>query len=177
MLFFYLFIEFFTIGLFGFGGGYAMIPLMEQAVREHQWLSQQQFTDIIAIAGSAPGPIATNSALFIGYQTSGIGGAIIAAGSNLLPSLIIVLLLIKVIARNAQTQLLSRSLYGIHPVITALILYAGIRMGVQNDIFSQSAEYPQYFIMILAITLLYKKVSPVWVIGISGVLGMLIYGL
>ncbi|MBM7553333.1 chromate transporter [Thalassobacillus pellis] len=174
---FQLFIEFFTIGLFGFGGGYAMIPLMEQAVREHQWLSQQQFTDIIAIAGSAPGPIATNTALFIGYQTSGIVGAIIAAGSNLLPSLILVLLLIKLIAHHARTQLLSQSLYGIHPVITALILYAGVRMGVQNDIFSRSAEYPQYLIMILAIILLYKKVSPVWVISISGLLGMLIYGL
>ncbi|QAS52200.1 chromate transporter [Halobacillus litoralis] len=176
MVSFQLFIEFFIIGLFGFGGGYAMIPLMEQAVREHQWLTHQQFTDIIAIAGSAPGPIATNSALFIGYQTSGIGGAVIAAGSNLLPSLILVLLLIKLIARHSQTKMLNRGLYGIHPVITALILYAGIRMGVQNELFSNLKDYPQYFILIMAMFLLHKKVSPVWVIGLSGMLGILIYG-
>ncbi len=176
MLLFQLFIEFFMIGLFGFGGGYAMIPLIEQAVRQHDWMSHQQFTDIIAIAGSAPGPIATNSAIFIGYQTAGVGGAIIAAGSNLLPSLLIVILLIQLIARHAHTQGLSYSLYGVHPVVTALIFYAGIRMGIQNDLFSKSADYPQYLIMSFAVILLFKKVSPVWVIGLSGILGIVIYG-
>ncbi|MFD2924294.1 chromate transporter [Halobacillus naozhouensis] len=175
MVLFNLFVEFFKIGLFGFGGGYAMIPLMAQAVREHQWISQQQFTDIIAIAGSAPGPIATNTALFIGYQTSGILGAGIAAAGNLLPSLIMVLLLIKVITKNARSNAVNHSLYGIHPVITALILYAGVRMGIENDLFSQVADYPQYGIMALAIILFYKKVSPLWVIGLSGIAGILIY--
>ncbi|WP_181350862.1 chromate transporter [Thalassobacillus sp. CUG 92003] len=173
----YLFLEFFKIGLFGFGGGYAMIPLMEQAVRDHEWLSQQQFTDIIAIAGSSPGPIAANSALFIGYQTAGVWGAIIAAGSNVLPSLIIVLVLIKLIARHADTHILTSSLYGIHPVITALILYAGIRMGIQIDLFSLSADYSQYVIMLGALGLLFKKVSPVWVISLAGIIGMVIYGI
>ncbi|MFG6150241.1 chromate transporter [Halobacillus sp. B23F22_1] len=176
MLLLHLFIEFFIIGLFGFGGGYAMIPLMEQAVYKHRWLSQEQFTDIIAIAGSAPGPIATNSALVIGYQTSGIKGAIVAAGGNLLPALLLILLLIKFLSHHSQTHWLSRSLKGIHPVITALILYAGIRMGLQNGIFSTTADFTQYMIMGLAMILLYKKVSPAWVIGLSGVLGVLIYG-
>lgn len=175
MVLFNLFVEFFKIGLFGFGGGYAMIPLMAQAVREHQWIPQQQFTDIIAIAGSAPGPIATNTALFIGYQTSGIPGALMAAAGNLLPSLLMVLLLIKVITSHAQSNVLNRSLYGIHPVITALILYAGVRMGIENDLFSQAAEYPQYGIMVLSMILFYKKVSPLWVIGLSGIAGILMY--
>lgn len=176
MLLFHLFIEFFKIGLFGFGGGYAMIPLMEQAVRKHEWLSPQQFTDIIAIAGSAPGPIATNSAMCIGYQTAGVGGAVIAAVSNLLPSLIVILLLTKLLSRHAQTPLLSRSLYGVHPVITALILYAGIRMGIQNNLFTTSVDTFQYLIMLLAVILLYKKVSPILVISLSGILGIVIYG-
>ncbi|WP_101843600.1 chromate transporter [Halobacillus sp. Marseille-P3879] len=170
-----LFIEFFKIGLFGFGGGYAMIPLMDRAVEKHEWLTPEQFADIVAVAGSAPGPIATNSALFIGYQTSGIGGAVIAGVSTLLPSLIIVFLLIKVIARYQNTSLLSSGMYGIHPVITALILFAGIRMGRQNGLFSLSVEYSQLIIMAAAFILLYKKVSPVWVVTLSGIAGILIY--
>ncbi|SEA23365.1 chromate transporter [Thalassobacillus cyri] len=174
MLMLNLFIEFFKIGLFGFGGGYAMIPLMEQAILKHQWISQERFADIIAIAGSSPGPIATNSALFIGYQTAGIIGASIAVISNLLPSFLMVMILIKLLTLRSQPKLLSQSLNGIHPVIVALILFAGIRLGLQTGLFTYPREYSPYFILILSIGLLVKNVSPVWVIMLSGTLGVLI---
>ncbi|MBM7571878.1 chromate transporter [Aquibacillus albus] len=168
---------FFKIGLLGFGGGYAMIPLMEQANRAHHWIPNQQFTDIIAIAGSSPGPIATNSALFIGYHTAGPLGAIIAIFGNLLPSFILVLGIIKTVTHQAHLTIVQKCLYGIHPVIAALILYAGLIMSKQTDLLSSPATaYPQYLIFIFSIILLVKKVSPVWVIGCSGLLGIAIYG-
>ncbi|GGC99170.1 chromate transporter [Thalassobacillus devorans] len=174
MLLLNLFIEFFKIGLFGFGGGYAMIPLMEQAIQKHKWISLEQFTDIIAISGSSPGPIATNSALFIGYQTAGIIGAAIAVISNLLPSFLMVMVLTKLLTLRSQPKYLFQSLNGIHPVIVALILYAGVRMGLQTGLFTYSREYSPYFILILSIVLLVKNISPVWVMIISGTLGVLI---
>ncbi|WP_077622538.1 chromate transporter [Sediminibacillus massiliensis] len=170
-----LFLAFFKIGLFGFGGGYAMIPLMEQANREHHWIPHHQFTDIIAIAGSSPGPIASNSALFIGYHTAGPLGAIIAVAGNLLPSFLIVLAIIKLVTHQASLNIVRHCLNGIHPVIAALILYAGFLMSRQTDLFSNEIAYAQYLILFLSIILLFKKVSPVWVISCSGLLGILIY--
>ncbi len=86
-----LFAVFFVVGLVSFGGGYAMIPVIEREVTSHHWLTTQQLTDVIALAGMAPGPIATNSAIIIGYRTSGWLGACAAAAGIVLPSLLILI--------------------------------------------------------------------------------------
>ncbi len=177
MIYLNLFAAFFKVGLFGFGGGYAMIPLMSEAVRDHHWLTDQQFTDIIVITSSAPGPIAANSALFIGYQAAGVPGAMISALSNLLPSFIVVLFLIKLFVKHKQTHALNHSLYGIRPVITALITFAGIQLAMRDGLFSTAADLPQIGILFLAVWMLYKKISPIWVLGISAGLGITIYSM
>ncbi|MFC0525889.1 chromate transporter [Pontibacillus salicampi] len=175
---FLLFFEFLKIGFFGFGGGYAMIPLMEQAVRRHNWLTPEQYTDVIALASSAPGPIASNAAMFVGYETAGILGAVVAIIGSLLPSLFLMLVLIRLVSRNRNTRKLNNGLYGIHPVITALILYAGIQMGFQIKLFSFNASFgTQVGILLLTIVLMVKKISPLWIIVIAGITGIVIYGM
>ena len=90
---FKLFITFFKIGLFTFGGGYAMIPLIEREVIEKKrWIEKKDFLDMLVLAQSAPGPIAVNTAVFVGYKTAGVMGAIMATLGTVLPSFIIILL-------------------------------------------------------------------------------------
>src|SRR4051812_515512 len=88
-----LFITFFVIGFVSFGGGYAIIPVIEHEALRHGWMTSQQLIDIIAIAGMSPGPIATNTAVFIGFQTAGLWGAVISAIAITLPSIMIVFLI------------------------------------------------------------------------------------
>src|SRR3954453_164633 len=86
-----LFKTFFITGFVSFGGGYAMIPIIENAVTEYGWISAERLTNMIAIAGMSPGPVAANSAILIGYSAAGISGALISAIAILLPSLILVI--------------------------------------------------------------------------------------
>ena len=89
-----LFTTFFKIGLFSFGGGFAMIPLIQREVIErHKWISKRDFVDMLVLAQSTPGPIAVNTAVFVGYKTRGVGGAIMATLGTVLPSFMVILLL------------------------------------------------------------------------------------
>jgi len=97
-----LFKTFFIIGFISFGGGYAMIPVIETEVTAHNWMTTQEFTDIIAIAGMSPGPIATNSAIFVGYQIAGFPGAVVSALGMVLPSLMIILIVAAFFLQNEQ---------------------------------------------------------------------------
>jgi chromate transporter len=91
MIYLSLLITFFKIGLFSFGGGYAMIPMIEREIESHGWLSPAEFIDIIAIAEMTPGPIAVNSATFVGFKTAGILGGLFATLGVALPSLLLIL--------------------------------------------------------------------------------------
>lgn len=93
MILFELFWMFLLIGFVSFGGGYAMIPIIEIEVIKKGWMTTQEFTDVIAVAGMSPGPIATNSAIFVGYQVEGITGAIAAGLGMVIPSLLLVICL------------------------------------------------------------------------------------
>lgn len=87
-----LLLSFFKLGLFGFGGGYAIVPLMQQEIAAHGWMSNGEFADIVAIAGTAPGPIVVNTASFVGYRTAGFVGSLAACLGVVLPSTLLVLL-------------------------------------------------------------------------------------
>lgn len=126
MIYLSLFITFFKIGLFSFGGGYAMIPMIEKEIESHKWLSSSEFIDIIAIAEMTPGPIAVNSATFVGFKTAGVLGGLFATLGVALPSLIIVLLISQFFFKYFNHPIKDSIFYGVRPVIAGLIFSAAI---------------------------------------------------
>lgn len=139
MIYVQLFVSFLQVGLFSVGGGYAAMPLIQnQVVELHPWLTLQEFTDLITIAEMTPGPIAVNSATFVGIRISGIPGAIIATLGCITPSLILVSLLAYVYNRYRDLSLLQSVLACLRPVVVALILGAGLSI-LSIVLFSEAA--------------------------------------
>lgn len=129
MLFLELFWSFFRIGLFSFGGGYAMIPLIQSEITQHGWLTAAQFADILAIAEMTPGPIAVNSATYVGYETAGIIGSLCATAGVTMPSLLLVLLVAGIFRKYQNHPLNTMIFYGIRPVVVGLIISAAVFIG------------------------------------------------
>ncbi len=127
MLLLELFWRFFQIGLFSFGGGYAVLPLIRQhLVDSAGWISLQEFTDIVAISQMTPGPIALNAATFVGVRVAGIGGGVIATLGCITPSCIIVLLLARWFFKYRDLHLMQSILRGLRPAVAAMITAAAI---------------------------------------------------
>ena len=129
MIYLELLWSFFQIGLFSIGGGYAAMPLIQnQVVDVHPWLTMTQFADIMAIAEMTPGPIAVNSATFVGIQVGGILGAIIATVGCILPSCVIVITLAYIYYRFRGLSMVQGVLAGLRPAVVAIIASAGITL-------------------------------------------------
>lgn len=132
MIYLQLFWSFLQIGLFSIGGGYAAMPLIQaQVVQNHAWLNMSEFTDLITIAEMTPGPIAVNSATFVGIRIAGIPGALIATFGCILPSLFIVSLLAFIYYRYKKLSVLQSVLASLRPAVVALIAAAGISILLQ----------------------------------------------
>lgn len=167
-----LFLTFFKIGAFGFGGGYAMLSLIQSEVTEvHAWLSGAEFLDIVAIAEMTPGPIAINMGTFVGYELSGILGAAIATLGVVLPSFIIVLILVRIFLKVQKNEKIQNALSGIRPAILALIASAALLLMEEAfiDVFSIAIAIGAFILVGL------KNVNPLIVLILSGVLGVIIY--
>ncbi len=127
MIYIQLFLSFLQVGLFSVGGGYAAMPLIQsQVVELHPWLTLQEFTDLITIAEMTPGPIAVNSATFVGIRIAGVPGAVIATLGCITPSLILVSLLAYIYNKYKDISLLQNVLACLRPVVVALIAGAGL---------------------------------------------------
>ena len=122
----WLFLEFFKIGLFSFGGGYGMLPLMEETVVGRGWITSTQFFDFVGVAESTPGPIAINMATFIGSSQAGILGSFLATLGVVLPSFIIILLIAAVLKNLTNNPYFAGFMKGVKPVVTGLILTTGL---------------------------------------------------
>jgi len=132
MIYLQLFWSFLQIGLFSIGGGYAAMPLIQaQVVQNHAWLNMSEFTDLITIAEMTPGPIAVNSATFVGIRIAGIPGALVATFGCILPSLFIVSLLTFIYYRYKKLSVLQSVLASLRPAVVALIASAGISILLQ----------------------------------------------
>lgn len=125
MIYLKLLFSFIKIGLFSFGGGYAMIPLIQREIEMHGWITPSEFVDIIAVAEMTPGPIAVNSATYVGFKAAGILGSAVATTGVALPSLIIILVVSKVFFKFQNNPINTMVFYGIRPAITGLIAAAG----------------------------------------------------
>lgn len=169
-----LFWSFCQIGLFSIGGGYAAMPLIqEQVVTKHQWLSMAEFTDLITISEMTPGPIALNSASFVGLRVAGFPGAVVATLGNVLPSFIIVSILAYIYYRFKKISIVQGVIEGLRPTVVALVATAGV--GILITALSGNGNIINGAILVVALILLRKfKFSPIKVIVLSGVVGVIL---
>ncbi len=183
-----LFLTFLKIGAVTFGGGYAMIPLVKDAVLQNGWLSEEMFLNFIAVAESTPGPIAINMATFIGSTQGGLLGSIIATFGVVLPSFLIILFIVAIMNSLIKYKGVQAVLRGIRPVALGLICATGLTMtlsvlfGIENLTSSISIELKGIvvFLVVAVIYLAYyfkkkKFISPILLILISAGLGMILY--
>lgn len=171
-----LFWSFFQIGLFSVGGGYAAMPLIKYQVTEvHNWLSMQEFADIITIAEMTPGPVAINSATFVGIRTAGLPGALIATLGCVLPSCVIVMLLAYIYVKYRDLAAVRGVLTGLRPAVVAMIASAGLSI-LYLVLFKDGTDGLHYGagLLFLACFLVLRrfKVSPIAVILAAGACGL-----
>ncbi len=174
MIYLQLFISFFKIGLFGFGGGYAMLSLIrEEVVDVHSWISTSDFTDIVAISQTTPGPIAINSATYIGYTATGsIWGSVVATTAVCMPSIIIMLLLCRFFFMFRHNKYVGYVLSGFKPAVIGLIAAAAILL-VNHSTF---IDYKSIILFVVAFVAAFRfKVSPITLILLAGAAGYLLY--
>lgn len=124
MIFIDLFVNFFKIGLFSIGGGLATLPLLQDAVVKYNWMTMEQFADMIAISQSTPGPIGINMATFVGYKTGGLLGAVTATSGIVTPSIIIIVIIAHYFKKFNEEPKVKAAFYGLRPAVTALIAAA-----------------------------------------------------
>lgn len=176
MIYLQLFFSFLQVGLFSFGGGYAAMPLIqEQIVTKHAWLSMVEFTDLISISQMTPGPIAVNSATFVGNKIAGVGGALIATIGCILPSCIIVTSIAYVYLKNRENQVVQEVLQSLHPAVIAMIASAGISIlitafwGDGGKISVSNIDWSMVVIFVISLFLLRKTcISPILVMILAG---------
>lgn len=172
-------ITFFKIGIVSFGGGYAMIPVIQSEVKAHHWLSLSKFTDIIAMSAMAPGPIATNSATIVGFSVAGISGAVVACISVTLPSLLLILIIGKLFIKFQEHSIVKAIFYGLRPTIIGIIAYAAIKFALGNGIIGGAdfVDLKSLIIMLIAFFILVRtKIHPACLVVASGVIGVVLLG-
>lgn len=169
---FKLFFSFFKIGAFSFGGGYAMLPFIQrEIVTTNNWISMPEFMDVIGISQMTPGPIAINSATFVGYKIQGICGSLAATLGVITTSFILVSIISKVLAKFKNSVVVKSALLGMRPVLIALILSAFLELAKESYLDFKSIVIT----IIIGGLLLIKKIHPILVIVIAAILGVIFY--
>ena len=161
--------EFFKIGLFAVGGGLVTVPFLFDLSETYGWFSAAELTDMIAVSQSTPGPIGINMATYVGFRTAGIGGALAATLSEILPSMIVVYFISRLLTKWAENRYVINVLNGIRPAVMALILFSGW------NIAKIAITDMKTLVILLILTLLmhfYKK-SAIFYIVISAIIGLL----
>ena len=189
MIFLELFLTFLKIGAVAFGGGYGMIPLIRDDCIAMGWLTESEILNFIAVAESTPGPIAVNMATFVGSSQGGVLGAALATLGVVLPAFLIIVLVVTVLANLLKYAGVKAALGGIKPAVAALILGTAITMllslifGVRSvhDVISVDLIGLVILALVAAISLVFSKVikkplSPIFLIILSGILGVVLYG-
>ena len=192
MIFLELFITFFQIGLFGFGGGLAIISLIQnEVVAEHAWMTFSEFTDIVAVSQMTPGPIGINAATYVGYTAVvnagystawGIAGSVLATVSALLPSFILMIVVSRFLLKYTDHPAV-RTVFGVlRPLVIGLIASAALMLMNEENFGNPKEDTFQFvlsvFLCLASFVAINKwKVSPILVIVVAGVVGGVVYGL
>ena len=169
-LFIQLFLQFFHVGVFSFGGGYATLPFLYDIAEKYHWYSAKQLTDMLAISSITPGPIGVNVATFAGFATSGILGSLIATMAIILPSYIIVTIVYKVLDKFRTNRNVKGAIRGLKPAGCALLSAVGIKL-----LFTSNLHLLGTLILVaFVVASLKQKHDPLFYLGISAVLGLVI---
>jgi chromate transport protein len=169
-LFIQLFLQFFHVGVFSFGGGYATLPFLYDIAEKYHWYSAKQLTDMLAISSITPGPVGVNVATFAGFATSGILGSLIATTAIILPSYIIVTIVYKVLDKFKTNRNVKGSIRGLKPAGCALLSAVGIKL-----LFTSNLHLLGTLILVaFVVASLKQKHDPLFYLGISAVLGLVI---
>ena len=189
MIYLELFWTFFKIGLFTFGGGYGMIPIIQQEMQTKGWIDMGMLYNFIGISETTPGPIAINMATFVGSSVGGAAGssflgALLATLGVVMPSLIIILIIAAIFKNFMENKVVGKILNGVKPVVVGLILATGAILVFNNLSKAEDFDYISLILMMVigAGAFIYKKVtkkdlSPIIMILVSAGLGMLAYSL
>ena len=167
-----------TIGLFGFGVGYAMLSLIQNEVVDTGWITNQTFTDVVAISQMTPGPIGINSATYIGYVATGsVLGSIVATFTVVLPPFILVLYASHFIARHQESAIIKGSFMGLRPVVVGLIASAALLLMNKENFGDTSIDVIKSVAICLASlgTVYFTKIHPILVIVVAGIIGYFIF--
>ena len=164
-----LYSSFFKIGLFTFGGGYAMISIIQQEViTSRGWMEEQEFLDLLTLAQSAPGPISLNTAVFVGYKMYGYRGALSALAGVITPSFVIMLLVALFFSQIRNNAVIDAAFKGIRPVVVALMFapIIGFTKGLRGIVIAISAA--------IALAIWHIGLSPIYILFAGGVIGVLL---
>ncbi len=189
MIYFQLFYTFFLIGLFTFGGGYAMIPMIQEQVVGNGWISESMLTDFIAISEVTPGPFALNISTFVGNSVGGVFGAICATIGVLLPSLIIIIIIAMLMKKFITNRFVRGALTGVKPIVLALILSTAALLFIKVIFFNGNAIKGDLEFDVRSLTLLIilaglliihkklfkKSLGAIPLLGISALLGIIVF--
>jgi chromate transporter len=187
MIYFDLLIGFLKVGLFAFGGAYGAIPLIRDVVLSYGWIEDEMLTYMIAVSESTPGPIMVNLATYVGSSQAGFLGALIATTAVVFPSFIIILLIMILLKKTLKNQYVQAVLQGLKPCIIGIILATGIFMILQHCVDNADALSVDTIAVIMTIVLgvvyfssrkvLKNGISPIGLIVISALAGLIVYGL
>ncbi len=180
MNFLELFWTFLKIGVFTFGGGYAMLPLIQSEVASHGWLTSEELINFIAVSESTPGPFAVNISTYVGMTVGGLFGSFCATLGVILPSFIIILIVAKCFKKFKNSKIVSGCMSGLKPAVVGLIGAAVISVGktmffldgVTLSIFSDATVYVSLAVSAFMTVLAFKKVHPIIIICLSAVIGI-----
>lgn len=190
MIFLQLFYTFFKIGLFGFGGGYAMLSMIQgEVVVRHEWITSSEFADIVAISQMTPGPIGINSATYVGYtalvnagynQVWGILGSTLATFALVLPSFILMIAISRFFLKFQKHPMVEAVFKGLRPAVVGLLASAALVLMTADNFGSYDTDRYQFFVsLVIFLTAFvgtrWYKVNPILMIVLSGAAGFLLY--
>ncbi len=172
-MFLKLFWSFFKIGLFGFGGGYGMISMIQfDVVDKNGWMTNSEFADILALSQMTPGPISINCATYIGYNQGGIIGAIFTTFALCLPTILLMAIVITWLFKNKENHYVKALLSSLNPIVVGLIFSAGVlMMNKENFVGFESV----IVCTIVFVATFFFKVNPIYLIIMSGIFGYFYY--
>jgi len=175
-----LFYTFFTIGLFTIGGGYAMLPLIQERVVQNGWMVNEQIIDFIAVSESTPGPFAINIATYVGMETGGLLGAVCATLGVVMPSFLVILIVAHFYEKFKNSRTVAGCMTGLRPVVVGLIASAILSM-VMDTFFAAGLSFESMLtvsfaasliIFVIMLVLVFKKWHPIIVVLLSAALGI-----
>ena len=182
MIYLELFYVFFFIGAFTYGGGYAMLPLMQQQVLARNWATEEELIHFIAVSESTPGPFAVNMATYVGAEMGGVFGSVCATLGVVLPSFIVILIVAKCYEKFRSSRIVKGCMSGLKPAVVGLIGNACVNVlmtgffpaGIALSVFMDARFYVFLGLFIAMLVLALKKVHPILIICISAVAGIII---